>query len=77
MWEEGVAQGVSKCIILNLKCAGREGGQQNWIVVVGTPKKVQCTFENGIALNNLLRFPVLQSGAWCYYCDVILWFQIP
>ncbi len=26
MWEEGVAQGVSKCIILNLKCAGRVRG---------------------------------------------------
>ncbi len=29
MWEEGVAQGVSKCIILNLKCTGRGAGQQN------------------------------------------------
>ncbi len=25
-----------------------------------------------ILLNNLLSFPVLQSGAWCYYCDTIL-----
>ncbi len=22
--------------------------------------------------NNLLPFPVLQPGAWCYYCDIIL-----
>ncbi len=40
-------------VILNLKCTGR-GGQQNWIVVVGTPQKSsapQYTFENGIALS--------------------------
>ncbi len=25
-----------------------------------------------IVFNNLLPFPVLLSGAWCYYCDIIL-----
>ncbi len=71
MWEEGVAQGVSKCIILNLKCAGM-GGQQNWIVVVGTPQKCsglpQCTFENGIALSlkqsRMVIYMYIWMGQW-------------
>ncbi len=37
MWEEGVAQGGSKCNIEFKMC--KQGGQQNWIVVVGTPQK--------------------------------------
>ncbi len=40
MWEEGVAQGVSKCNI-EFKI-GRKGGggvQQNWIMGVGTLQK--------------------------------------
>ncbi len=69
MWEEGLAQSGSKCNI-EFKMH-RGGGQQNWIVVVGTPKNVQVppqyTFENGIALINF----VLSRTFLCTLCTGI------